>query len=389
MNDFILDKLSLLKQFITDTNNIVKLLIAREAVLLLLYMAAAAMTLNVFMQTRSFEEGSKTFGLAAMLDGTAERPYVYRQLLPMIANFAADLVPEQDQEAFVNYHLDKYHLKQQYFGKAKYANPNIEPWTPSYSIKFHVIYLFNFLSLLGLAYILRALVDSTIHNQRSLALTAPIMFLLMLPMSFMHGNFFYDFPELFFLGGLLLAAIKGHYYWWVILLPIAVLNKESNILVPLLYFPIIYYASTDWRKTLNIALAILLSAAAYLYIQTAFSDNPGATTIWQLWKNIDFWSTPRNYFLWNDFYAPVIPFPRGLNIFFISVLFLLVSVSWKNLPKQVKGLFVVSLVINTPLWLLYCHNDEMRNLSFTFIPLFLVITFSLSKLLQESFPPSK
>lgn len=100
----------------------IRLLIAREALVLMLFMAISAMTLNVFMQTRSLEEGSPAFGLAAMLNGTAERPYVYRQLLPIAANYVAGLVPDKDQEAFVQYHLDKYHLKQHYFGRAKHIN---------------------------------------------------------------------------------------------------------------------------------------------------------------------------------------------------------------------------------------------------------------------------
>lgn len=116
----------------------VRRFLTREAIIFILYAAISSMVLNVFMQTRSLEEGSKAFGFAAMLAGTAERPYVYRQLIPMIANHATELIPEKDRDAFVQYHLDKFRLKQQYFGEAKFPNKANEQWTPSYAIKYHI-----------------------------------------------------------------------------------------------------------------------------------------------------------------------------------------------------------------------------------------------------------
>ena len=55
-----------------------------------------------------------------MLEGSAHRPYVYRQLVPIIANYAASLVSPEEQPAFVERYLDQYHLKELYFEKGKY-----------------------------------------------------------------------------------------------------------------------------------------------------------------------------------------------------------------------------------------------------------------------------
>lgn len=252
--------------------------------------------------------------------------------------------------------------------------------------------MIDFLSLLGLVYLLRMLVGAVAAAPENpiLGVTAPIVFLLLLPLSFMHGNFFYDFPELFFLGGLLLTALKGRYAGWILLLPLAVLNKESNILVPLLYLPVLYasFRSAGGRSraglVLSLAVAGALSATLYLYIQSGFADNPGQTTIWQLQENLAFWTTLQNYFLWQDFYAPLIPFPRGLNLLFVAVLLLLVSIAWRSLTRSLQWLFLISLAISAPLWLFYCYTDEMRNLSFTFIPLFLVCTVSMQKIFRTA-----
>jgi hypothetical protein len=375
--------------FSAETVKKIRFGLTREAIFLILYMAACAMVLNIFMQTRSLEEGDESFGFAVMLNGTAKRPYVYRQLVPMIANYVVELIPEEDRDAFVKNYFDKYHLKEQYFAKSKYANQNIEPWTPSYAIKFHIAYLIMFLSLVGLAYLLRLLVGELIQGTQLFVLTMPILFLLMLPMSFMHGNFFYDFPELFFLCGLLLATAKGHYKWWIILLPMAILNKESNILVPLLYLPIMITNANTWHKKTNILFSIAISLAAYFYIKSEFSWNSGGTVDWQLWQNTEFWLTPKNYFLWHDFYVPMIQFPRGINILFMALLASLFMYEWQKKPQQIKNLLIISLLINIPLWLMFCYTDEMRNLSFTFLPAFLVASHSLRQLLDKpSFHPN-
>lgn len=367
--------------------NRTRLLVTRETLVLLLYMAAGAMALNVFMQTRSFEEGSKQFGLAAMLAGEAERPFVYRQLLPIVANFVVERIPAAEREAFVQYHLDRYHLKQRYFEKARYPNKNSEIWTPSYAIAFHVVYVINFLSLLGLAYLLRFLLKRIVRAEEWLALVAPMFFLLFLPLSFMHGNFFYDIPELFFLAGLLLAAVKGKYLWWVLLLPLAVLNKESNVLVPLLYAPVIAITLKGKNKIFFACSAILLSLLGYFYIKNQFFDNLGGTTSWHLWENIRFWLAPGNYFLWHDFYVPMIPFPRGINFLFLGILISLLAFAWRNITPLLKGLLLMALTVNLPLWLAFCYRDEMRNLSFVFLPIFLIASYAFSILVSEKMRP--
>jgi len=215
-------------------------LFSREAFILLIYMAVSASVLNTFMETRSLREGSAEFGFSKMLDGSADRPYVYRQFVPIIANYAANLIPPEEQLGFVERYLDQYHLKQLYFGKSKYhMKDTIEVWTPEYAIKYHIVYLMLFLSLLGTLYCLRALIPAVSSNENPLIPFVPALFILLLPLSFMHGNYYYDFAELLFLSLLLLTAIKGYYAWWLLLLPLAVLNKESNILVPFLYAAII------------------------------------------------------------------------------------------------------------------------------------------------------
>jgi len=354
------------------------LLLSREAFALLLYMAVSASVLNTFMQTVSFREGSTEFGFSKMLEGSADRPYVFRRLVPIIANYTASLVSPEKQPAFVERYLDRYHLKQLYFEKGKFRqHQTIEAWSPEYSIKYHTAYFILFLSLIGTLYCLRALIPFASSNENPLTPFVPVIFILLLPLSFMLGNYYYDFVELFFLSLLLLTAIKGYYAWWLLFLPLAVLNKESNILVPFLYAAIMIGNSSKWRSRLFIGVSFTVSVGVYLFIKQKYSQNPGGTVMWKLGENIDFWLTPGNYFLWQDFYAPMILFPRGLNIILVAVLTSLLFWQWGKKPLFAKRLFVVAMLINIPLFILFCWQDEMRNLSFLFLPVYLLIVNTL------------
>jgi hypothetical protein len=354
------------------------LLFSREVFILLIYMAVSASVLDTFMQTRSLREGGAEFGFSKMLDGSADRPYVYRQLVPIIANYAASLVSPEEQSALVALYLDPYHLKQLYFEKSKYhMKDTIEVWTPGYAIKYHMVYFILFLSLLGTLYCLRALIPTVSANENPLTPFVPVLFILLLPLSFMHGNYYYDFVEILLLSLLLLTAIKGYYAWWMLLLPLAVLNKESNILVPVLYAAVMIGNCSRWRSRIYIAIGFIVSVAVYIFIKHKFSQNPGGGVMWQFGKNIGFWLNPESYLLWHDFYAPMILFPRGFNIILLAVLAGLLFWQWGNKPLFTKRLFIVAMLINIPLFLLFCWQDEMRNLSFLYLPVYLLIVHTL------------
>ncbi|HEY9099968.1 MAG TPA: hypothetical protein VIN38_13970 [Thiobacillus sp.] len=352
-------------------------LLSREALILLLFIAASAMTLNIFMQTRGLEEGQPRFGLASMLDGSADQPFVKRQLLPRLANFLTELVPANERDTFVQYHLDKYHLKDAYFGRARLRNAGQEIWSADYALKYHLIYFFMFASLLGTLYLLRALGHDLIPSDNPLAPVLPVFFALLLPLSYLHGNFLYDFSELFFFSALLFSAFKGSYIWWLVLLPLAVLNKETAILVPLLYAPLLYSNCRGWAQRSAMLGSLVLAGGVFWGIGQEYASNPGSDTQWHLLGNLAFWTQPANYFLWADLYVPLIPVPRGFNLLLIGAFSLLIFHNWRAHPLVLRRLFWAALLINLPLFFLFTYRDEMRNLSMLFIPTYLLATHAL------------
>ena len=347
---------------------------SREALILLLFIAASAAVLNIFMQTRSLEEGSPRFGLARMLDGSAEQPFVKRQLLPRLANQLTELIPADERAAFVEYHLDKYHLKNAYFERARRANPGQETWTADYALKYHLIYALMFTSLLGTLYLLRALGPFLLMSDNPLAPFLPVGFALLLPLSYLHGGFFYDFSELFFLAALLLAAFKGGYVWWIALLPLAVLNKETALLVPLLYAPLLLSNCRSGPKRVAVLFSLFLASSLFWSIGQEYAARPGGNVQWHLAGNLDFWTQAGNYFLWSDLYAPLIPVPRGFNLLLTAAFAGLLSLRWRSRPPILRQLFWAGLIVNLPLFVLFTYRDEIRNLSMLYLPTYFLAT---------------
>src|SRR4051812_4264617 len=345
------------------------MLFSRETIVLLLFMAAAAGALNIFMQTRSLEEGSGEFGFAKMLDGTAHRPYVFRRLVPITVNAMAELIPAADQAKFVAYHLDRFHLRDTYFGRARFANGPGESWTPEYSLKYHLAYLLMFGSLFASLYLLRGIAAHYLPSAPWVHIAGPAFFALLLPLSFMHGGFYYDFVELLFLAALWCALAYDAAWLWVLLLPLAVANKETAILAPIFLAPLIHQRL---RSIVIVCVASLLALAAFFYVRTTFASNPGSGVMFQLQDNLSFWSHPTSYFLWHDFIAPLVPFPRGVNILAIAAIGTLIALGWKQAPTRVRYTFVLSAILSIPLWMFFGYRDEIRNLSLMFMPAYLL-----------------
>ena len=64
--------------------------IYRRFLLALFYVIVAAAAFNGFYAKWRLNDGHAPHSLASMVDGTAYRPYVYRQLVPAVANGIQD-----------------------------------------------------------------------------------------------------------------------------------------------------------------------------------------------------------------------------------------------------------------------------------------------------------
>jgi hypothetical protein len=66
-----------------------------------LFWVAAAAAYSGFVAKWGLRDGVQRFGIERMLDGTAEKPFLYRQLIPLVANAAAAVTPLRVQDVVV------------------------------------------------------------------------------------------------------------------------------------------------------------------------------------------------------------------------------------------------------------------------------------------------
>ena len=203
----------------------------RSCAVLLLYMATSAWCLASFMDKWGFREDESRFGLTQMMEHTAHRPFAYRVLVPWIVNGMGQLIPLRSVEHALDRldpqeNLRRNLLRQRYF-KAEGA----VAWTRDVRRRYLFTYLLLFAVLVGTMFVLRKLTD--VHLPGSVLCDfAPIAFVTLLPLTFIRGGYYYDFPELLFLAASFLLAVHKRYFLLVAVFGLAVLNKESNLLLP-------------------------------------------------------------------------------------------------------------------------------------------------------------
>jgi hypothetical protein len=347
----------------------------RWSLLVLIYVIVSAVVLNAFMTRWGFRGDAANHGFVQMLEHDAHRPFSYRVLSPAIVNAGAALVPARLRTRWQPWLLEQSPL-------LRYRAP-YESWNPDKALKWHVAYAYLFACLLAVLFAARALARASIPASKLFSDYAPALALLLLPLTFLRGGYFYDFPELVFLFACTLFAAQGRFTAFAILYPLAILNKESNIL--LLISLLAFAASRLPRRTLlmlagsQFAIGVVLVAI----VRFAFRDAGGGTT--QPWfpLNVLFFLSPEWYAKFFSPYAPLIPLPRGINLISLALLAFVVLWRWPQKPIELRRLLLLTGAVTLPLYVLFGFLDEIRALSLVFPAIYLLGCHSVDDLYRR------
>ncbi len=335
--------------------------------LTLVYMAIGAWCTNSFMEKWGFREREYRYGFTQMLDHTSHRPFAYRVLIPFVVNGLYDLLGPSARDRFPDLEKIRPAVRSRFFR----AEGQLD-WTPELSLKYHITYGILYLSLLGAMFALRPLTAAFFPGQPALRDVGPLLFVTLLPLSFISGGYFYDFPELLFLAGGFAAAASRRYRLLLVLVSLATLNKETAVLVPILLWPILAANEGRWSAGKQVALLTVLGVGISLVVKWWLAGNPGSTVEFQLWENLRYWGKITSYFKFTDFYAPLLPFPKGMNLMLVFVVGGTLFYGWKTKSPTLKHMLILALTINLPLLLAFSSMDELRNLSLSFVPMYIV-----------------
>lgn len=349
-----------------------KRLLERIVALLLIaivYSASSALVMDRFMR----ENGSINQphgGFDRYIQHQVLKPFAYRVLVPALLDSAAPIIIRHASDSLKN-KLTKETPLRDYMKLGDSQEIDL-----SMSARYHLAYFLCFASLVGLQFVLKGIADTVAPDRSSFASFAPVLFVVLLPLTFLHGGFLYDFPELFFLSAALLLMLREQFWALCALIPLAVLNKESNVVLPLVYAVYVYGDSFSPKRKEKALLLFVIAAGAYSAGHLIASDVGGVVVMHHLGGNLSFMIDYHSYFLWERLYGGLLAFPRGYNLLVLAALSVMIAGVWSDVPSPMKRVFAALLPVNLVLVLAFGNRDEIRNWSLMFPTLyFFAISF--------------
>ena len=308
------------------------------------------------------------FGLVDILEGTALRPFVYRRLLPDIANWMDRETPSAIKDRLYNLAGKEIDVQDFIFVSPVARNP-------VYFYRYLILYVLSFLFTWLAAYAMY-LVCKAIGLPPYACLLAPIFMILLMPYLLSAGGYYYDYPELAFLALAIWMAWKFDWWWALPLIAIATWNKESFLLVIPAFYPIWRRRGTRNNALLAMSVSMLVSAGVYQLIRYQFLQNPGGA-IQSKWRaQLNFFIHPMRLLGWERTYG--IPNFKAFSLIPLALIIWTAWRGWGLLPIEIRRHGQIAAAINIPLFLLFCSPGEIRDLSFLYVLFMLLIAVNLS-----------
>lgn len=308
-----------------------------------------------------------------MIDGTANRPYVYRQLLPDLANWLTRGLPIE---------AISRHTPARAKERISIAF-NLQ--SKRYPVQYLIVYILTFLSALLATLALYLLCRAT-DLPPPAAVFGPVVFMLLFPLIGVKGGYFFDYPELLFMATAAWVLLKFDWWWAIPVAGLGAWNKESFLLFTFTLYPLLRRRHSRVISLLAVGVLAITCVAVYLPIRLHFAHNPGETVEWHLEEQITFYLHPFRMDTWIDrtydlmFPALSSPLPTLLLIW-------LAWRTWRHLPDWLKRNAQIAAIINVPLYLLFCMPGEYRDLSLLYISFQMIIAVGLQRWIVRSMQP--
>lgn len=341
-------------------------LLARILLFFLLLVAAEA-SFNGYYEKWGLKDGADRYSVPLMVDGTGHRPFVYRQLLPQIANVIDDVLPASVKNPLLDRLLEPAPANP---GRTNLGMRHGDADNPDYAIRYYLIYNLTFAAFLATLFLMRTLCLQEGFSAAT-SIATPIIFALFFPFLLSMGGHFYDFTELFFFVGAL-CLCRSRLKW--LLIPgavIATFNKESFLFFILCLAPFIVKGRKDVPGLAIFAGALLASALTHLLNKAHYAENAGANVQIWLWGNLEFYLNPLSLFRLERTYNLI--GWAGYSLVTVALVGAAARLGWRYLGTPAKRHVYLAIAVNLPLYLLFCHPGETRNLSLLFPSLALLI----------------
>lgn len=303
--------------------------------------------------------GDEQSMFSEMVYGTAWKPFVYRTLLPTSGPLISEVIPEGVHDSLTE-KVESSHFLVLVLEKLI--------WESEFITEYLIAMILMYFSLLGFVYVFRKLFDEIYSSPLWFKNIITIILLLAIPAMFQpdYSNYVYDFPALFLftLGLLLLKQRKWNYF--LILFLISCFNKETIILLTLIFAIHFYKDSSVSKKvyTQFIAAQLFIFLVVKILLYFIYLNNAGGF--------VEFHLIDRNYLIFNGY---------SLVVFVVLlIIFLGIFSRWDEKPKFLKD----ALWIAVPLIILTFFLgflDELRDYYEVLPVVILLISMNIGRIL--------
>lgn len=338
----------------------------------------SAASFGGFFEKWNFRDGTK-FSAMAIVEGNAARPFVYRQLLPSLANLTEKAVPAAMNRSFQTWLASdpKHHnMIFSYFPNAT------DSAKTGYAVRYYTLYFLAFLSLTLAVFALRGLCFD-LYGDAPAATLAALGMALLLPVFLTEGGYFYDLPELLFMALAMRLAMHHRLWTLVLVTALATFNKETFPLFVIALYPFLR-AQVSLSRAMAIEAGLLVVATVInVLVKYQFSANPGDLAQFQLFDHIKWLMSPSAYMQFEVNYG--VPTPKGLNVVNLLLLGILVRNAWKYLSPAMRQHIWWAFGISLPLFLAFCYEGELRNFSLLYVGFTVMLCVNISRALQRQY----
>jgi hypothetical protein len=344
--------------------------------LVFIYGTVAAASFNGFYQKWGFwqwdgspqaladrqgEWGDERYSFEAMIDGTAGRPFVYRQFLPASANIVNWLMPDGLKRVIENrLQVHVWYERHPLIERLRISDEIRQ----HYLLRYFFIYYACVLFLLATMFVARRLCLE-LGAGRIAATIAPAVFAMSLEYVYSMGGFFYDFPYVFFMMAAVLLALRGRFFWLVPVTVLGTTNHETFFFFVPTLLPLLNTRYSFFKSIVMVAALTFLAGVTTLLIHIYYQHNPGAAFESWIPSSIRFYLDWKNLIRFEANYG--VETPRAYSLFMFVLLAGVYCGAWPLLSRPLRRHIQLAAAINFPLVLVFCGAGEMRNFVLCFI----------------------
>jgi len=337
----------------------------RYSILIAVYLATAGLTYGLHP---NLGLANPRYGLIHMVRGDAHEPFVRRALVPTLVRGTDALLPNSvrgwiNQKA--NRRVNRSGIRADFLAeKQEMFGVMSTNWSIAAVGAFYIV-----LSLAGTLFVLRRLLVVLYYPPSMVADVFPLLLIAMLPVFRAHSNFIYDYPGLLLFALATLCIVTKQWRAYGVTYVLALLNKETAVLLPLVFAVTQYDVMERKRLVKNIAAQVATAVVVLGSLAWMFHNNPGEVAEVHPSRNVAFLTDIRNFFRFDSLgpslLAPgglPVRMPVGLNLPYWLVVAGCIVPGWRSAPPVLRRSLLALLVPLVLLQFFFGFVDEVRDL---------------------------